>query len=410
MSEVTTILIFYLIAKVSLDLMQIHTIKTAKIDEKSSELLGIDNDDDIKSRGYNLLKLKLSILRSIIYVGWVYLLTVGGLVNYISISIGLLELDNYYVSLFTILSTFMLFYFSMIPLSYYSTFVIETKYNFNTSSRILFVKDNLISFLMTLVLIVILSSIFFSIVTYQQVWWILMASTIFLMIIMSIYIYPTYISPMFNKFNNLENKEIEKEIEDLSEKTDFSIENLYVMDKSKRSKHPNAYFTGFKNNRRIVFYDTLIEILSPKEIKAVLAHEIGHYKHNHIAKSLLLSTAIIFLGMYLLSVVINNQNYIELLNLPFNSASQLLALVFTYQIVSFFIDPFFSILSRKNEYQADDFASKQVNKEYLISSLVKLYKSNLTFLIPNKIYAIFYFSHPTVIERINNLRNNHGIT
>tara|TARA_B100000965_G_C19547438_1_gene738530 strand:- start:863 stop:1570 length:708 start_codon:yes stop_codon:yes gene_type:complete len=235
-----------------------------------------------------------------------------------------------------------------------------------------------------------------------------MSSTIFLFIVLSIYIYPTYISPLFNKFKNLENREIKKEIEDLSIKTSFSIENLFVMDKSKRSKHPNAYFTGFKNNRRIVFYDTLIDLLSPKEIKAVMAHEIGHYKHNHIFKSLLLSSIVIFIGMFLLSLLVNNPNYIQALNLPLNSASQLLALVFSYQIISFFIDPLFSVLSRKNEYQADNFASNHVDKNYLISSLVKLYKSNLAFLRPNKIYAIFYFSHPTVLERIENLRSNNG--
>ena len=178
------------------------------------------------------------------------------------------------------------------------------------------------------------------------------------------------------------------------------------MDKSKRSKHPNAYFTGFKNNRRIVFYDTLIDLLSPSEIKAVLAHEIGHYKHNHVIKSLVLSTFVIFIGMYFLSYLINSNHYIMLLNLPLTESSQLLALVFTYQILSFFIDPLFSMLSRKNEYDADNYASEQVDSEYLVTSLIKLYKSNLSFLIPNKFYAMFYFSHPTVLERINNLRGN----
>ena len=178
------------------------------------------------------------------------------------------------------------------------------------------------------------------------------------------------------------------------------------MDKSKRTKHPNAYFTGFKNNRRIVFYDTLIELLSPKEIKAVLAHEIGHYKHNHIIKSMIMSVIIIFVGMYLLSYLVNSDHYLLLLNLPINESSQFIALIFSYQIMSFFIEPFFSIISRKNEYEADNFASSKVNREYLITSLIKLYKSNLTFVIPNKFYAMFYFSHPTVLERINNLRRN----
>ena len=110
--------------------------------------------------------------------------------------------------------------------------------------------------------------------------------------------------------------------------------------------------------------------------------------------------------MFLISQLVNNSNYLEILNLNNSASSQLIALFFTYQIISFFTDPFFSTLSRKNEYEADMFASKQVQKEHLISSLVKLYKSNLSFLKPNKFYAIFYFSHPTVLERINNLRSN----
>ncbi len=406
MSELTIILILYLAAKLSLDMLQIYTIRTAKIDNVSANILEISDKDDIKSRGYNLSKLYLSVMRNIIYVGWIYLLLSGGLINYINEYFEQSLFNEYFINLFTILISFTLVYLSMLPLSYYSTFVIETKYNFNTTPRMLFFRDSLVSVLITLLILTMLSTVFFSIVLYQNIWWLLMAATIFLFMILSIYIYPTYISPIFNKFKNLDNTEIEKEIKDLSTRTDFSIENLYIMDKSKRSKHPNAYFTGFKKNRRIVFYDTLVDLLSPSEIKAVMAHEIGHYKHNHILKSLILTTLVIFLGMYALSLLVNNPNYIMALNLPINPASQLLALVFSYQIISFFIDPFFSIISRKNEYEADNFASNQVDKEYLISSLVKLYKSNLTFLKPNRLYAIFYFSHPTVLERIDNLRSH----
>mgnify|MGYP001486491676 CR=1 FL=1 len=406
MSEVIIILIFYLVAKLFLDVLQIYTVRTVKIDEISANLLKISNEDDIKSRQYNISKLNLSLIRSVIYIGWIYLLLSGGLINYINAYLEHLLANEYFVNLFTVLTSFFLIYLSMLPLSYYSTFVIETKYNFNTTSKKLFFKDSIVSLLMLLFILIILSSVFFSIILYKNLWWLLMATTIFFFIMLSIYVYPTYISPIFNKFKKLEDEKLEKEIKDLSTQTNFSIEDLYIMDKSKRSKHPNAYFTGFKKNRRIVFYDTLIDLLSTNEIKAVMAHEIGHYKHNHIFKSLLLSTIVIFLGMFFLSLLINNPNYIMALNLPLNPASQLLALVFSYQIISFFIDPFFSVLSRKNEYEADNFASNQVDKEYLISSLVKLYKSNLTFLKPNKLYALFYFSHPTILERIDNLRNH----
>lgn len=403
MSEVTLIILTYLSAKLALDAMQIHTTKTAKVDPKSATLLGIDEQQESKSRSYNISKLQISMLRNIIYMSWVYYFLIGGGIYQINTTINIYFINDYFINLLTVLTVLLVIVLSMLPLSYYSTFVIETKYEFNTSTKFLFFKDQLISIVMSLVLVAFISSVFFYIIDFKDMWWFLMALTIFSITIISIFIYPTYISPLFNKFENLNDEEIKNEIDDLSKKTNFSIDNLFVMNQSKRSKHPNAYFTGFSKNRRIVFYDTLLELLNPKEIKAVLAHEIGHYKHKHISKSLLLSSIIIFLGLFILSNLINNSAYIEYLNLPFNEASQLIALIFTYQVISFFIDPFFSILSRKNEYEADSFASKQVDKSLLISSLTKLYKSNLTFLIPNKLYAMVYYSHPTVLERINNL-------
>jgi len=406
MIEVTIILFIYLFAKLALDTLQIYTIKHSKIDAKSMQLLDISNENDKKSREYNISKLYLSIIKNIFYVGYIYTLLLAGLFKYINESLNSYDLSLYLIDLSSILITYLIVHISMLPFSFYSNFVIESRYGFNTSTKLLFFKDNLISLLLTLLVVSLLSLVFFYIVSFQNLWWLLMSLAMFLVIIISMFIYPTYISPIFNKFKKLQNENIKDEIKDLSERTDFSIENLFVMDRSKRSKHPNAYFTGFSKNRRIVFYDTLIDLLSPKEIKAVLAHEIGHYKHNHITKSLGISTFIIFIGMFLISQLVNNSNYLEMLNLNNSASSQLIALFFTYQIISFFTDPFFSTLSRKNEYEADMFASKQVQKEHLISSLVKLYKSNLSFLIPNKFYAMFYFSHPTVLERINNLRSN----
>ena len=406
MIEVTIILFIYLFAKLALDTLQIYTIKHSKIDAKSMQLLDISNENDKKSREYNISKLYLSIIKNIFYVGYIYTLLLAGLFKYINESLNSYDLSLYLIDLSSILITYLIVHISMLPFSFYSNFVIESRYEFNTSTKLLFFKDNLISLLLTLIVVSLLSLVFFYIVSFQNLWWLLMSLAMFLVIIISMFIYPTYISPIFNKFKKLQNENIKDEIKDLSERTDFSIENLFVMDRSKRSKHPNAYFTGFSKNRRIVFYDTLIDLLSPKEIKAVLAHEIGHYKHNHITKSLGISTFIIFIGMFLISQLVNSSNYLEMLNLNNSASSQLIALFFTYQIISFFTDPFFSTLSRKNEYEADVFASKQVQKEHLISSLVKLYKSNLSFLIPNKFYAMFYFSHPTVLERINNLRSN----
>lgn len=406
MSEISIILAFYLFVKVSLDLSQIYTVRYASVDIDSIKLLEINQDDDKISRQYNIAKLNISIIKNITYVAWIYIILEGGLA---------MELNEYFNSgnfntslsnLFVILSLYLMISLNMLMFSFYSSFVIEEKYGFNTSTKLLFFKDNIISLVLSMLVISTVSLLFFYLFSFRDLWWLLMSFAVLFLIIMSIFIYPTYISPLFNKFQNLDDKAIKNKIEDLSIKTNFPINNLYVMDKSKRSKHPNAYFTGFKNNRRIVFFDTLLELLTPDEVKAVLAHEIGHYKHNHIIKSLILSTSVIFIGLFLLSSLVNSITYLDILNLPFNVSSQLIALIFTYQIAIFFIDPVFSSLSRKNEYEADLYAAHQVDKKYLISSLTKLYKSNLSFLVPNKLYALFYYSHPTVIERINRLRSN----
>jgi len=344
MSEVSIILTFYLSVKLVLDLSQIYTIKNASVDKVSLKLLDINQDDDKISRKYNISKLNVSIIKNITYVGWIYIIFQGGLIKELNIFFGSTDLDTSLLDLLVIVSLYIMISVTMLVFAFYSNFVVEEKYGFNTSSKSLFFKDNIISLVLSIALVSMLSLIFFYLFSFPDLWWFLMSMTILFMIIISIFIYPTYISPLFNKFQNLNDDDTKNEIRDLSEKTNFPVNNLYVMDRSKRSKHPNAYFTGFKNNRRIVFFDTLLSILTPREVKAVLAHEIGHYKHNHIVKSLLLSTLIIFLGLFLLSSLINSTTYLNLLNLPFNASSQLIALFFTYQVASFFIDPLFFII------------------------------------------------------------------
>ena len=232
MSEVLIIIIIYLIAKLSLDILQILTIKTVPIDQQSIDLLGINSNEEYKSRRYNIEKLKISILRNIVYVGWIIYLLSGGFVLEINSYLKSFALDVYLHNLGVILIVFIVIHLSMLPLSYFSTFVIEDKYGFNTSTKRLFLRDNLVSLLMTLILITIMSSVFFYLVSFTEIWWLLLASTMFIFIILSIYIYPTYISPIFNKFDNLDDDVIKSEIHDLSKQTNFSINNLYVMDLS----------------------------------------------------------------------------------------------------------------------------------------------------------------------------------
>jgi STE24 endopeptidase len=221
-----------------------------------------------------------------------------------------------------------------------------------------------------------------------------------------LFAYPTIIAPMFNDFKKLSDKEIINIIKTLSNKTNFNVTDVYVMDGSKRSKHSNAYFTGFYKSKRIVFFDTLLDILTPKEVQAVLAHEIGHYKKKHITKSMILSLFISLAGLYLLfQVSMYTPLFIDLGINP-NSTSQLV--IFFSLVLSpvlYFLNPIFSSISRKNEFEADNYAKEYSDKNDLITSLKKLYKENLTLIKTSPIYSQVYNSHPTVFERINNLQS-----
>jgi STE24 endopeptidase len=221
-----------------------------------------------------------------------------------------------------------------------------------------------------------------------------------------LFAYPTIIAPMFNDFKRLSDKEIINIIKTLSNKTNFNVTDVYVMDGSKRSKHSNAYFTGFYKSKRIVFFDTLLDILTPKEVQAVLAHEIGHYKKKHITKSMILSLFISLAGLYLLfQVSMYTPLFIDLGINP-NSTSQLV--IFFSLVLSpvlYFLNPIFSSISRKNEFEADNYAKEYSDKNDLITSLKKLYKENLTLIKTSPIYSQVYNSHPTVFERINNLES-----
>ena len=231
MSEVIIILFVYLFSKLLLDVLQIQTIKYTEIEPESMKMLHISKDDDKRSRQYNISKLNLSIAKNIFYVGYIYILLFAGLFEFIYMSLSKSDMSLFFINLLSILISYLVIHISMLPFSFYSNFVIEAKYEFNTSTKLLFFKDNLISLIFTLLIIFLLSSIFFYIVVYQDLWWLLMSIAIFSITILSIFIYPTFISPIFNKFKKLQDNNIRHEIEDLSKTTDFSIDNLFVMDR-----------------------------------------------------------------------------------------------------------------------------------------------------------------------------------
>ena len=401
------LIIAYITLKVLLDIYQIYYIKNANASDADLKLFSIDIDYFKRSNSYNISKLFLSII-NVVITGIIlsYFVLLGGIQDFNN---NIEKLNISYVNQELAIVIFFVVFMSVInmPIGLYKTFYIEEKFGFNKSSLSLYIKDSLLS----LILGVVIASILFSalnilFISYPDYWWFYIWLVYILFNIFILYAYPIFIAPLFNEFKKLSDKSIIEVVNSLSKKTNFSVSNIYVMDGSKRSAHSNAYFTGFHKSKRIVFFDTLLSMLTPNEIEAVLAHEIGHYKKNHILKSMLMSLVFSFLAFYFMYNITLIDSFFYELNINPSSPGQLI-IFFSLILPSvlFFLNPFFSSLSRKNEFEADNYAKDFSNKDDLISSLKKLYKENLTILKTSPLYSSIYNSHPTVFERINNLKS-----
>lgn len=301
-----------------------------------------------------------------------------------------------------------------LPFSIYDTFVIEKKYGFNKMTVKTFIIDKLKGWLLAIIIGGGLLSLvlYFYQITDKNFWiwaWILISG---FSIFMAMF-YSNLIVPLFNKQVPLEDGELRDKINAFSEKVGFKLNNIFVINGSKRSTKANAYFTGLGHKKRIVLYDTLIEQMSVNEIVAVLAHEIGHYKHKHVLKSIFVSIIHTGILLYLFSLFAESKSLSEaLLTSPLGYQSSHLQvsfylnmIVFTilYTPISLILEIFMNMFSRNNEYQADDFAKDYKMANDLIGGLKKLSSNNLSNLTPHPTYVFIHFSHPSLFQRISNL-------
>tara|TARA_B100001113_G_scaffold259807_1_gene214856 strand:- start:949 stop:2064 length:1116 start_codon:yes stop_codon:yes gene_type:complete len=366
--------------------------------------LSIDDDFLNKSNEYNNEKLKVSIFASGLSLIITYLIifaTGMDLIRSLSESIPISFINN---DLKIILVFYLVLTLINLPINYYKTFIVEQKFGFNKSTKNLFFKDFFISTILSLIIVMVLFKAF-QIIYYasEDFWWLYIWVLFIFVNILTAYIFPTLIAPLFNKFKKLEGGDLSKSITDLVNDTGFPLDDLYVMDGSKRSSHSNAYFTGMFGKKRIVFFDTLLDILNTGEIKSVLAHEIGHYKEKHILQSTILLSFLSLALLYLFSMFINTILAQEALFTPVTTSYIAIIFMLLSPMILFFIMPLLSLFSRKNEYEADNFAKRYANSEDLISSLLKLYRGNLSLVKSSSIYSAFYYSHPSVFDRISNL-------
>ncbi|NOZ45633.1 MAG: M48 family metallopeptidase [Chlorobi bacterium] len=292
------------------------------------------------------------------------------------------------------------------PFSIYNTFVIEEKFGFNKTTVKTYIFDKLKSWILTIILggLIIGLIVWFYTVSGTLFWlyaWILITS---FMIFMTMF-YSNLIVPLFNKQTPLEEGELRNELEDFSKKVGFKLDNIYVINGSKRSTKSNAYFSGLGPKKRIVLYDTLINDLEPKEIVAVLAHEIGHYKLKHTLTGMILSVLQTGIMLYFLSLIINMPEISQALGVPRVSFHiGLIVFGILYSPISLVIGLGMNIVSRKNEFSADRFAKQHYDANKLIKALKKLTSKNLSNLMPHPLYVFFHYSHPTLYRRIKALK------
>ena len=300
-----------------------------------------------------------------------------------------------------------------LPLSWYQTFVIESQFGFNKSTLKLWLSDLLkASLLGALIGIPLLTLILWVMQSGGAYWWVGAWAILVGFQLLMIWIAPNYLMPLFNKFTPLEDESLKTRITQLMDRSGFKAKGFFVMDGSKRSAHSNAFFTGIGSSKRVVFFDTLLEQLSADEMEAVLAHELGHFKHKHIIKMMVINFLTTLIGFAALGWVMQQSWFYTGLGVTpnlglgeFSSNNALAILLFTMVVplLSFLISPISSARSRKQEFEADAYAAEHSDAGALKSALIKLYQDNASTLTPDPWFVRFYYSHPPASERLSRM-------
>lgn len=298
-----------------------------------------------------------------------------------------------------------------LPKTLYFTFVIEEKYGFNKTTWKTFLGDMFKGALLTVILGgPIAYAILWLMAKMGNLWWVYTFLFLSAVQLLLLFIYPTFIAPIFNKFTPLEEGDVKNKILNLLARCGFKSSGLFVMDASKRSGHGNAYFTGFGKNKRIVFFDTLLKSLDAEEVEAVLAHELGHMKKKHVIKGMIKGFLFSFIGLAVLGYLKNNTAFFN--GHGVQTITDYMALTLFSMVAgtyTFLLTPLSSYTSRKYEYEADQFASENAQASKLISALVKMYKDNASSLTPDPVFSKFYYSHPPALERVSFLEKLQGV-
>jgi len=404
LSIIIWLVVFEFILTKTLDYLN-TTRWSNKLPEELKEIY--DEEKYAKSMDYEKAKSKFSTISGIFsFLVILLVLIFGGfwwLDNLVRVwTDNIILLALYFFGIITLIQTII-----NLPFSYYSNFVIEEKFWFNKMTKTIFFTDIIKSLLLSavlgwwlLALIVWIYSVSWD-KFWLYAWWVVTFFSIFMMMF-----YSSVIVPLFNKQTPLEKGELRDAIESFAKKVWFKLDNIYVIDWSKRSSKANAYFAWFGPKKRIVLFDTLIKDLTTQELVSVLAHEIGHYKKKHTLQMLAFWVAQTWFMLYILWIALALDTISQALGADVSSFHVwVIAFGILFTPISIILWIFWNILSRKNEYEADEYAGKNYNPDYLKQALIKLSRNNLSNLRPHPAYEFFHYSHPTVLKRLKALNN-----
>jgi STE24 endopeptidase len=369
----------------------------------------ISLEDHQKAADYTSAKVRFSRIplfyESILLLVW----TLGGGLEWLNNSVIGLGWSPIVTGIAVIISYVFISAVLDLPFSVYSTFVIEEKFGFNRTTVKTFIIDLFKGSMIGIVLgVPLLYVILWLMQQMGDLWWIYAWAVISGFSLFMMWVYPTWIAPIFNKFEPLEEGETLDRITGLLKRCGFNSNGIFVIDGSKRSSHGNAYFSGFGKNKRIVFFDTLLKMLNDDELEAVLAHELGHFKKKHIIKGMIISFSTTLAGLAILAWLMQTEWFFTSLGISQPSIHMaLLLFTLVMPVFTFALQPLFSMFSRKNEFEADAFAAEQTDARHLVQALVGLYRENASTLTPDPLYSSFYDSHPPAPVRIAHL-NSHA--
>ncbi len=369
-------------------------------------------EDHHKAADYTMTNTRIGMIAlaydSLLLLGW----TLGGGFEWLDNSWRAENFSPVVTGVGVMLSAMVLMSLLDLPFSLYHTFIVEERFGFNRSTPGVFFTDLLKQGALLLVIGAPLIALALWIMEASGgLWWLYVWAVWMGFSLIMFWAYPAVIAPLFNKFSPLDNEALKQRIQALMDKCGFRSKGIFVMDGSKRSGHGNAYFTGVGNNKRIVFFDTLLESLEPAEIEAVLAHELGHFKLKHIQKRLLTTFALSLAALALLGWLAGTDWFYTSLGVSQPSSwMALLLFMMVMPVFSFFLQPVMSLLSRKHEFEADAYAVKQSSGADLIRALVKMYRENASTLTPDPLYSAFHDSHPPAPVRISHISGTMGTT